>query len=158
MSNFISPQQYGFVGRRPTITNLAAFSQYVSEKLDTQLPVDTVFTDFGKTFDQMDYGMILPQFESFGFISQLLNFFKCYFTDGQQYVFYNDFASFFYNTNSGVLQGFVSGFLIFLVFINDLSLGMNCKILLFADYGKIFHTFTNTKDVMDATIITVNGT
>lgn len=41
--------------RESNVTNLACFSQYVSEANDGSNQVDVIYNDFNKAFDHIDY-------------------------------------------------------------------------------------------------------
>ena len=51
---------------RSTVTNLACFAQFVSERLDDHGQVDTVYTDFSKAFDRIDHGILVGKLCDFG--------------------------------------------------------------------------------------------
>jgi hypothetical protein len=141
-----SPRQHGFIDRRSTMSNLLTFSQYVSESLDTQQQVDTIYTDFTKAFDQIDHNIIIKKLDMFGFSNKLIAFFESYPSGRQQYVHYHGVSSYPYATNSGVPQGSVLGPLIFTLFINDLPSVLDCEVLLYADDAKIFQTINSLSD------------
>jgi hypothetical protein len=75
VKNYISPHQHGFVEKRSTLTNLAYFSQYVSEAIDSKYQVDVLYTDFQKAFDQIDHFILLRKLEQFGFDNSYLPYF-----------------------------------------------------------------------------------
>jgi hypothetical protein len=141
-----SPRQHGFIDRRSTMSNLLTFSQYVSESLDSQQQVDTIYTDFTKAFDQIDHNIIIKKLDMFGFSNKLIAFFESYLSSRQQYVHYHGVSSYPYATNSGVPQGSVLGPLIFTLFINDLPSVLDCEVLLYADDAKIFQTINSLSD------------
>ncbi|KAH0818649.1 hypothetical protein GEV33_004142 [Tenebrio molitor] len=141
-----SPRQHGFIDRRSTMSNLLTFSQYVSESLDTQQQVDTIYTDFTKAFDQIDHNIIIKKLDMFGFSNKLIAFFESYLSGRQQYVHYHGVSSYPYATNSGVPQGSVLGPLIFTLFINDLPSVLDCEVLLYADDAKMFQTINSLSD------------
>ncbi|KAH0818593.1 hypothetical protein GEV33_004199 [Tenebrio molitor] len=128
------------------MSNLLTFSQYVSESLETQQQVDTIYTDFTKAFDQIDHNIIIKKLDMFGFSNKLIAFFESYLSGRQQYVHYHGVSSYPYATNSGVPQGSVLGPLIFTLFINDLPSVLDCEVLLYADDAKIFQTINSLSD------------
>lgn len=135
---YISPQQHGFVEKRSTITNLACFSQYVSDSIDSRGQVDTIYTDFCKAFDQIDHFVLLDKLCRFGFSESLCKLFRSYLTDREQVVRYQNFFSKTIIPTSGVPQGSNLGPLLFLLFINDIVENITCEKLLFADDLKLF--------------------
>ena len=50
----ISSSQHGFVQKKSTITNLAVFSQYISEVIDGNGQCDVIYTDVEKAFDKIE--------------------------------------------------------------------------------------------------------
>ena len=46
--NLIRNSQHGFRAKRPCLTNLLEFLEYVTEYIDKGLPVDAIYLDFQK--------------------------------------------------------------------------------------------------------------
>lgn len=138
VSNLISPYQHGFVSGRSVATNLACFNHYVSTSFNGRGQVDAVYADFSKAFDTIDHGIVLSKLGMYGFSESSVSFFRSYLDARGQFVTYAGFSSDFFTPTSGVPQGSNLGPLIFLLFINDLCVGLKCERLMFADDLKVF--------------------
>jgi hypothetical protein len=148
ITNFISPQQHGFLKKRSTVTNLACFSQYVSESINQGSQVDTIYTDFAKAFDRVDHRLIISKLDMFGISNKVLHLLQSYLFNRQQFVSYNGFSSFLYHSTSGIPQGSNLGPLLFICFINDLPSALTCGSLLYADDNKMYSTINNLADAL----------
>ncbi|XP_063909845.1 uncharacterized protein LOC135127332 [Zophobas morio] len=146
VKSFITPYQHGFVEKRSTVMNLACFSQYVSQLIDSRSQVDAIYMDFSKAFDQIDYFILLDKLRQFGFSESLLKLFKSYLIGRVQSVRYRNFYSEIYSPTSGVPQGSNLGPLLFLLFINDIVEHISSEKLLFADDLKLFFEINTIDD------------
>lgn len=146
ISKQISEFQHGFVRSRSTVTNLTVITEYICTCLDDQGQVDVIYTDFSKAFDRMDHGILLSKLCTLGFDKSFISFFSSYLASRKQYVHYNGYNSHKYIASSGVPQGSNLGPLLFLLFINDLSMQLSCEHLLYADDLKIFSNITKIQE------------
>jgi retron-type reverse transcriptase len=134
--------------KRSTVTNLACFSQYVSESINQGSQVDTIYTDFAKAFDRVDHRLIISKLDMFGISNKVLHLLQSYLFNRQQFVSYNGFSSFLYHSTSGIPQGSNLGPLLFICFINDLPSALTCGSLLYADDNKMYSTINNLADAL----------
>lgn len=56
-----------------TVTNLSLYSRIVSEALDKNKQVDTIFTDFKKAFDAVPHSILIAKLYSLGFRDPILS-------------------------------------------------------------------------------------
>lgn len=147
--NILAPCQHGFMSKKSTTTNLVSFTQTVSGIMDERGQVDSLYTDFTKAFDRIDHQLLLQKLSKFGFNLNLLDFFKSYLTDREQFVFYNGYKSSTYLATSGVPQGSNLGPLLFLLFIDDLCIELQCEGLIFADDLKIYKSIITENDCIN---------
>nr|CAI5828984.1 unnamed protein product [Callosobruchus analis] len=148
--NSLSMQQHGFVKGRSTVTNLIQATQFIAETTDEHLQTDVIYSDFSKAFDRLDHDVLLNKLLYFGFSYNLLVFFASYLSERHQYVSYSGHKSHIYLASSGVPQGSVLGPLLFLLFINDISLNFDVSCLLYADDAKLL---CKIRDVSDCHIL-----
>ena len=144
----ICSNQHGFVAGRLTISNLVCVTQFISEMLGGNGQVDVIYTDFSKAFDRLDHGILLRKFSDFGFNRDLVQFCSSYLKCRNQYVQYRGEKSESIICTSGVPQGSVLGPLFFILFINDIVLGVNCYCLLYAGDLKLYLAIKNESDCL----------
>ena len=83
----------------------------------------------------MDKGEVpLCKLKCYGLTGKSINLLKCYLTNRQQYVHYDNTDSNFLKITTGVLQGSILGPLLFLIYMNDIHKSSNLfHFILFAD-------------------------
>ena len=146
VKRYISPYQHGFMEKRSTVTNLVCFSQFAIEAVDNKCQVDTIYLDFQKAFDQLDYYLLLKKLNYFGFSDSLITLLESYLVGRSQYVQYRCHRSEKIFPGSGVPQGSNLGPLLFLLFINDLADVIKSDKLLYADDCKVFKIVNSIED------------
>ena len=92
------------------------------------------FLDLKKAFDSLDHSILLYKLETYGIPGICLKWFHSYLTNRKHRVEVNGVSSGWRNISCGVPQGSILGpLLLFLVYINDLTLMSINRVLLFAD-------------------------
>lgn len=92
--------------KKHTTTNLASFTQYVSEFLADNRKVNTVFIDFLKAFDVENHDKIIKQLCKLGIPLNLIKTVESFLVARKHVVLYADYSPKPFTPNSGVPHGF----------------------------------------------------
>ena len=81
-----------------------------------------IFWDLSKAFDTLNHSIILDKFNYYGIKNCLLQLIKSYLANLLQYVEHNGIKSDYIPISTGVPQGSILGPLLFIIYLNDISL------------------------------------
>ena len=138
-SDLILQSQHGFRKGRSTDTLLLSFYDFVTQAIDTNNIVDTIFFDFAKAFDKIPHDILINKLALYGISGLVLRWIADFLTDRFQKVRIGNFSSASLPVSSGIIQGSVLGPLLFNLFINDIDTSLKyCSILKYADDVRIF--------------------
>lgn len=146
--NILTSAQYGFRPKYSTDLAVHHLCQNIYNALDNKMFQVTVFCDFTKAFDTISHDILLHKLSTYGIRGNALNWFKSYLTHRKQYTAYNNTLSSQNTTSCGVPQGSILGPILFLLYINDITLVTDkLKFLLYADDTTIFIQGHNLLDI-----------
>ena len=134
IKDIIYPLQFSFRPNYCTSYALIHLTETIKEVLDQSKSGRKIFVDLQKAFDTVDHNILLGKLKHYGIIGVAYSWFESYLKDRKQYVSINGYKSKHLAVSLGVPQGSVSGPLLFLIYINELSTAIKlCKVHHFAD-------------------------
>ena len=120
-NKLINPSQHGFLPRKSTSTNLVAYLEYVTKKLDEGQPVDVLYLDFSKAFDRVPHRRLVQKLKSYNLPERLIIWIETWLNNRKQRVLVNGAYSEWRDVTSSVIQESVSGPILFVIYIDDID-------------------------------------
>ena len=139
----ISSNQSGFKQGDSCINQLLSITHDIYKSLDQGYEVRGVFLDISNTFGKVWHKGLIHKLKQNGIGGPLLKLLTDFLKSRKQRVVLNGQHSSWSDVLAGVPQGSILGPLLFLIYINDLSDGLQCNPKLFADDTSLFATVHN---------------
>ena len=102
--------------------------------------------DFSKAFDRVPHERLIRKVEAHGIGGDVLRWIKEWLKDRKQRICINGEKSEWGSVTSGVPQGSVLGPLLFIIYLNDLDVGITSNLAKFADDTKIGRAINGAED------------
>ena len=139
--------QSGFRSAFSTDTCLVHLTDYIKQEQDKGNYVGMVLLDLQKAFDTVDHGILIQKLTALGLDNSALNWFRSYLHERQQSVEISGVTSTTARITCGVPQGSILSPMLFLIYVNDISSAVKCKLLLYADDSALIVPGKNTMEI-----------
>ena len=146
-NNLLYEFQSGFRKSYSTDTCLINLMDYIRMLKSKGNYIGMVLLDLQKAFDTVDHEILCEKLEAMGI--NFTKWFKSYLGDRKQIVVANGTSSESGIVSCGVPQGSILGPLLFLCYVNDMSISVKCKLLLYADDSALIVSGSNPQLIAD---------
>ena len=120
-------------------------SEYVRREVSGGKLVGLVLLDLQKAFDCVDHGILLGKLTEMGVGS--VDWFRSYLSGRRQCVLVDGVVSEFEEVRCGVPQGSILGPILFLCYVNDMSVSLGCHLSLYADNSTLVASGRNAAEL-----------
>ena len=141
--------QFGFRNNHSTFMAFIIFVENLVDASNNGKCAVGIFLDFQKAFHTVDHGILLDKLYCCAIRGIAHYWSVSYLPNRQQSVIYNGYESELNVTRCGVPQGSILGPMLFLLYINDLTIVSSfCMPIPFADDTNLFCTGTDLKNMI----------
>jgi len=119
------------------------------KQIDNGNLVGTIFLDFKKAFDLVDHRVLLHKLKLYHFNDRSCDLFSSYLRNRFQFIKAENTTSTCKSIIAGVPQGSILGPLLFLIYVNDLSLDLTCDSAMYADDTTLHTVGTNIQTLQN---------
>ena len=127
-NNLITNFQFGFLPGRNTVTNLLAIFDQITAAINRKCRVYAVFLDFAKAFDKVPHRLLLIKLRLYGLSGILITWIESFLIGRTQRVSIGGNSGDWHSVLTGVIQGSVLGPLLFVIYTNDLTKGLQSAV------------------------------
>ncbi|CAL4061820.1 unnamed protein product, partial [Meganyctiphanes norvegica] len=146
-NNLLNEKQHGFVPGRSTQSQLLAHYKDIYEALEEGVRVDTVFLDFAKAFDKVDFNILMRKVIKHKIKGKVGHWIKEFLTNRKFKVIVNGEISESEDVLSGVPQGTVLAAILFIIMISDIDENVKaCVVRCFADDTRVSKKIQDEED------------
>lgn len=147
INNILDNSQHGFRPGRSTLSCNLTLQHFILESFKNNSQVDVIYTNFEKAFDRVDHNLLTIALNQLGFGGPLLSWLNSYLTNRSHFTSVLGFSSSLLPVPSGTPQGGHLSPILFILFINSISLVLSkCHLLFFADDLKMFSRISSISD------------
>lgn len=144
--SILTPLQHGFRQKHSTVSQLLLTVTDLAKYHDDDKQVDIGILDFSKAFDVVSHRKLLFKLQHYGINGKLSAWIKDFLIGRHQRVVVDGAASTSTLVHSGVPQGTCLGPILFLYYINDITINIKSQMRLFADDALIYRPILSVSD------------
>ena len=145
--NILYKYQSGFRTKHSTDTCLSLLNNKILSGIDNGKLTGMVLIDLQKAFDTIDHEIFFKKLTCLGFSQKSISWYKSYLSKRTFQVNIENEYSLPGELSCGVPQGSILGPLIFLLYVNDMSMSVDCDLFLYADDSCLVFTATDLKTI-----------
>ena len=144
----LSNSQFGFRSNHSTVHAQIVLQDKITSFIENNDFCIGVFMDLSKAFDLVNHVILLSKLQYHGVRGTAYQWFHSYLSDRLQYTQYDNSSSEFALVTHGVPQGSILGPLLFLIYINDLTLASDkFQYIMYADDTTLLYTQSDLSDI-----------
>ena len=138
--------QYGFRSGHSCQAQLISIVEEIQCALDHHHHVDLIMLNVCKAFDTMAHHRLLNELKFYDIKGRVYDWLSIWLTQRSQRVVLDNSSSNYVQVESGVPQGTVLGPIMFLLYINDINVGISSSLRLFVDDCVLYRIIESNHD------------